>query len=75
MRLLTPFLQAFAVLAPASIHCASASVIPNESKNRLERRYITPNQFGTEGGYFYNWWSDGLSPVAQYSYSSLGFCK
>ena len=75
MQYLASVFQAFVVLALAGLQLTSASVIPEESKNSLERRFITPNSFGSSGGYFYNWWSDGTSPTAQYTNLALGQFK
>jgi len=72
MKFLSSVLQALVLLILAEFHVATASAIPEESKNSLQRRFITPNSYGTHGGYFYNWWSDGTSPTAQYTNLALG---
>jgi len=72
MQLFTPLLQSLIVLVLAGLQFSTASVIPDESKNTLQRRFITPNSFGVSGGYFYNWWSDGTSPIAQYTNFGAG---
>jgi len=72
MQLFTSLLQAFVVLALGGLQLATASAIPDESSKNLERRSITPNSYGVLGGYFYNWWSDGTSPIAQYSNLGVG---
>ena len=72
MQNFSSLLQLFLLLALAGIQLANASVIPQEGKNSLQRRFITPNSFGIHGGYFYNWWSDGTSPTAEYTNLALG---
>ena len=67
MNSLNSFLQAFVIFALAGLQITTASVIPSEETKSLHRRFITPNSFGTHGGFFYNWWSDGFSPIAEYT--------
>jgi len=72
MRSFFSLIQLFVLLTFAGLQSTSASVIPDPSKNSLQRRFITPNSFGIHGGYFYNWWSDGTSPTAEYTNLALG---
>jgi len=59
-------------LALSSSTFVAAKTNSEESKKSLESRFITPSSFGTHGGYFYNWWSDGTSPTAEYTNLPLG---
>lgn len=54
---------AAAVFAGAIASPVAPGGLETLSERLNTRQSITPNGQGTNNGYFYSWWSDGMSPV------------
>ena len=63
--------QATSLILAAAVVGTVAAIPGGNSTVPLAKRAVTPNSTGTNGGYYYSWWSDG-SGTATYTMGSGG---